>query len=249
MQAVLDKLGNFVFEYGKHRVYCMDWDTIKPLVKKWSCNRDPDMKRVFEIRNHLERGGHVPFLLHLAELKDEGLICYDGNHRREAFNMISRPLYVMIDVMFDASKKDVYEDFTMLNKSVQVPSLYLGEDANHDLTRRVREDISALVRKYETQWRSFCSSSARCHAPNFNRDVLMENIFEIWREFDGMVSVDEIEALLHKLNDEYKSGRICKPHSSYKPQVISKCASDGLWLFLDKRIPIDHVKEVYNPFC
>lgn len=247
MQALLERIGTVVWTQGKHKLYLVEWNIVKPLIHKWSCNRDPDMTRVQEIVTHLENGGYVPPILHVADA-EEGLVCYDGNHRREAFNLMRNPPTVILDVLCNASKKEIYNDFTNLNKSVQVPAMFVGDDGDNVEVLKVRDQIVKLVRKYETKYKSFASTSARCHAPNFNRDMLMENILDIWKDMDGMVSIDEIEILLDKLNTMYAEGKLCRSHATFRQHVLQKCTEGGLWLFIDRKVPSDHVKMLYNPF-
>lgn len=248
MDALLDRIGTLITVNGNHRMYLVEWNIVKPLMHKWSCNRDPDMQRVQEIKVHMENGGHVPLFLHVADHAEEGLVCYDGNHRREAFNLLDKPPSVILDVLMHATKKDIYHEFTNINKSVQVPALYVGEDGNNFEVLKIRDQISALVRTYETKYPSFTSTSNRCHAPNFNRDAFIENLFEIWKDMDGCIDIDELTSRLEKLNIAYAEGRMCRAHSSYKPNVIQKCKQGGLWLFIDRKISSDHVKLMYNPF-
>lgn len=178
MEVLLRKVGTFVASYGKHQLFLVEWDIVKQLIHKWSCNRDPDMRRVQEIRDHIVNGGYVPHILYIADA-EEGLVCYDGNHRREAFNLLETPPQIILDVLCKATKKEIYQEFTNLNKSVQVPAMFVGDDGDNVEVLKVRDQITKLVRKYETDYKSFASTSSRCHAPNFNRDMLMENIFEI----------------------------------------------------------------------
>lgn len=63
-----------------------------------------------------------------------------------------------------------------------------------------------------------------------------------------MVSIDEVESLLEKLNACYSEGKLCRPHQTYRPHIVQKCKEGGMWLFIDRKIPTEHVKLLYNPF-
>lgn len=237
MDVLLNSIGTQLIKQGRHVTYLVDWNVLKPIVKKWSRNRDPDMLRVQDLLVHVSNGGYFPPHLHLAELDGEGLVCYDGNHRREALNSIVNPPKVIIDVMTRASQEDVYRAFESINKSVQVPALYLDDNISHN----IKDNLLCIVRKYESKYKQHVSSSARCHAPQFNRDRFVENLYNIWSALEGRMSLEQLEMSLEYLNHLYSQGRVCKQHSKYRDNIIQKCKESGLWLFIDRDIPLDHV--------
>lgn len=199
-----------------------------------------DMGRVREMIDHYNKGGYIPRMIHLAEIKEESVVCYDGNHRKEVFNQCNDDTALcIVDVMFSACQNDVYKVFNSINKSVQLPAIYIEEptsDANN-----AKEAIINLVKSYETKYKALLSTSARCHAPNFNRDGFTDNIYNIYLEFNRTLSIEEIGELLEKVNKEYAQGRLCRPHSMYRPAVIEKCKTHDMWLFIDKTIPFEHI--------
>jgi len=242
METLLASIGTCLGKQGdKHVTFLVDWGLLKPIVKKWSRNRDPDMQRVQEIGQYMSHGGYVPVILHLADVQDEGIVCYDGNHRREALNLLEKPPHVIIDMLCNASQKDVYDAFDMLNKSVQVPAIYFEQE---DLSYQIKDQLIQLVKSYETKYKSHLSPSPRCHAPQFNRDQLVDQLHRIITLFQGRVSVASLKDALEVLNALYKQGRLCKPHHTYKEKVIAKCRDSGLWLFIDRDISVEHLKIV-----
>lgn len=40
MQALLDRIGTLIATHGDHRMYLVEWTVVKPLIHKWSCNRN-----------------------------------------------------------------------------------------------------------------------------------------------------------------------------------------------------------------
>lgn len=240
MNQLLTTIGTHISDNGNHSIYLIDWQLIKAFIKKWSRNREPDQGRIDEIIHFLNSDGYIPSLIHLAELEDEGLVCYDGNHRREAFNKSTESRKVLIDIIHNATQKEVIECFKNINKSVQVPELFFQES----VTIKIREEILGLVKQYETNFKEFLSTSARCRTPHFNRDTFIDNIFHIWKEYNGKYTIGEISALLIKLNEAYKDGKIGKCHSIYSEKIIDKCKKVGLWLFIDKTIPFEHITAI-----
>jgi len=197
---------------------------------------------------YYDTGGYIPRIIHLAELEGEGLVCYDGNHRREVFNLLNDDsIECLVDVIFNASEQDVYNAFNNINKAVQLPAIYLENQT--DLV--VKEQIINLVREYETAYKPFLSSSARCHAPNFNRDLFTDNLFQIYQSLEN-VSIEQIADALKRLNEEYSNSVTEQSHSecvgikinanNYKKSVVDKCKKYNFWLFIDKVIPSNHIK-------
>ena len=244
METLFSSLGSQIYETSGHKGYMIEWKLLYPICKKWSRNRDADKERVNEIKDFLENGGYVPQIIHLAELKDEGIVCYDGNHRREVFNITDKKIICIVDVMFSATQMDVYKSFTALNKSVQVPEIYIEDDCKN--VNVVKEEILEFVKRFEKKYKQFISASPRCHSPNFNRDCLIDNIYSLYKSFNGVVGIKQIEVLLETLNCEYSRGNICRNHKCYKRSVLDKCKQYNLWLFLEKTIPFEHVEYIFN---
>lgn len=241
MEAIFNSLGQSIYNINGHKGYMIQWKLISPFCKKWSGNREPDMERVNEMVEHHHKGGYIPRMIHLAEIKDEGMVCYDGNHRKEVFNICYDEAVMCVDVMFDASQNDVYNAFNNINKSVQLPAIYT-EESNDD--NNVKVEIVNLVRQYENKYKPFLSTSSRCRAPHFNRDTLTDDIYSIYKSFGKSVNIEQIGKLLDKLNHEYSQGRLCRPHSFYKQHILDKCKKHNMWLFIEKTIPFEHVEKM-----
>jgi len=123
MQSIIESFGTQLYEEGNHVGYKVHVKHMIPLWKKWSRNRDPDMERVNEI---LESRAYIPKFIHLAELEGEGLVCYDGNHRRVVLEKLGGDETCIVDVMFGATTDDVYQAFVNINKGVERPLVATG---------------------------------------------------------------------------------------------------------------------------
>lgn len=264
MEAVFDSLGHVLYTSRGHKGYLIQWKMVAPFAKKWSRNRDPDMDRVHEMVEYHKKGGYIPKIIHLAEitpglrsnpqsmicdgspstnLDNEGMVCYDGNHRKEVFNLCDDDtIMCIIDVMFHATQDNVYEAFCNINKSVQLPAIYIDESCSNENT--VKVDIIQTVKGYEQKYRPLLSTSSRCRSPHFNRDLFTDNIYQIYNSFEKVVSIKEIAELLDQLNVEYANGNMGRPHSVYKQSILDKCAKHNMWLFLEKNIPFEHINQV-----
>lgn len=242
METILNNLGQLIYINHNHKGFLIKWNLLAPLCKKWSRNRDCDMTRVLEMLTFHKMGGYIPRMIHLAELPKEGLVCYDGNHRREVFTLCNdEEIICIVDVLFNTNQKEVYDAFDNINKSVQVPAIYL-EDTTYTVS--IKEDILALVKEYEIKYKPFLSTSSRCHAPNFNRDMFTDMIHGLYTFFQGTLSICQLKEILEQLNIEYsKENNIFRPHSCYRKTIIEKCKTNNFWLFLEKSIPIEHIQK------
>ena len=240
MEAWFAANARHIYTNTNHHGYLLRWKLLAPFCKNWSYNREPDTARVAEMLEYHNRGGYLPLTIYLAEHAKDGLVCYDGNHRREVFNAATQDVGCIVDVIFNATHPVICDAFNNINKAVSVPAIYPAP------AEYPKEEILRLVRKYEQGYPVFISTSARYHAPNFNRDVFTSMISDIYDSFSGTVSIPEIETLLEKLNEEYAAGRLCRPHSSYKPAVIEKCQKNRFWLFLERSISIEHIHRVHQ---
>ena len=243
MDSILQSIGTTVLEYHNHKIIIAEWSLVGPILKKWSRNREADSLRVQEIANHVRQGGFVPPVLHVADLKEEGLVCYDGNHRRAAFMQVSLPVgfKVVLDVLCNATQRSTFECFENLNKCVQVPAIYVDDnDDNH----RVKEDILSVVQRFEKEYKPFLSTSNRCNAPNFNRDHFVDELYDFWKDYHGTFSIAEIESGLRDLNSLYSNKKIDLHTDKMKSSVLKKCQKHQFWLFKERRLNTDHLKQV-----
>lgn len=242
-----DKTQSTIFEGEHYASFLIEWRHISGLIKNWSHNRPHDQKRVEEMELFYMNGGRVPFYLFVAELKTEGLVCYDGNHRRNLLlSLNDGSLNVIIDVMFDATEDKIHKALESLNKSVPLPSLYIDKSLI-----KVKPDILRLVKKYEDRYPKLKSESSNCHRPHFNRDTFCEDIGKIYLYYKNNItpnselSVLEIEKVLQHLNLGYKNQKYGCIHKDISDKILQKCEVNGLWLFIkDRNVTINDIERV-----
>jgi hypothetical protein len=230
---IIKKIGQKIYDVAGHQGFLVEAQAVNQLVKKWSKNRESDKQRVVEIAHHIRNNGWVPPTMYAAVLPTEGLVCYDGNHRREAYRMLSPAMdktLVILDVL--KSHSDIYDAFQCINKSV--PVSLIDTMIDHD-SMKMKRDIEALVKEYETRFHGFVSTSTRCNTPRFNRDNLKDQFYRFLTDQEG-TTVADLRVALGVLNDAYKNGvRAGAEHSRLKDRVLEKCEEEGLWLFAFRR--------------
>lgn len=268
MEDIINSLGEKIYSVNGHDGYIIKWKLISPFIQKWSGNRDPDIKRIKDMLKYYNAGGYIPLYINLAELKKKDrniLVCYDGNHRRKVFDKSAIEIKCIIDVLFNSNNNEILQAFNNINKSIQVPAIYLDntqdiddndtssddelqdeiDDEHENFDNDIKNDIEILANTFVKKYKNFASSSNQCHSPNFNRDIFIDNIYQIYKQFDGKISIKQIKELLYKLNEYYSKNMLCRDHSKYNKLVIEKCKKYNMFLFLERIIPFEHIKRVY----
>jgi hypothetical protein len=224
---------------GEHTIYKMTALKLIQLagdgdLRTWSKNRPPDDIRITTIREYQQKTGHVSGVIHLAYIIGEGLVCFEGNHRR--MSLVPEIQTVIVDILWDVSQDRVVKEFTAINQAVSVSSLYT--DIDFDATARFQ--IQDFVNKLGLRFKAFLSPNSRPNRPNFNKEVLSENISQIWKTLGCSVK-DLIEAI-ERLNDNYS----IQDHSDIKsPKILEKCTTGGLWLFaIDSQLNRKHIQQI-----
>lgn len=188
-------------------------------VKQWKHNRPADMSRVTEIHNWMAQFNRMDGVINLAYIPGDGLVCFEGNHRRLALKSLPNPLTVMVDIVWDATNDIVIHEFSRINKAVTVPEIYIsGSD--------VKVEVQELVKDFIKTYPKMISTNGKPNRPLFNRDRLSDEIYRVHVELD--MSISEIKDRLIKLNEKYSTR---DDTSKLTPNTYCKCKNSGLWLF------------------
>jgi hypothetical protein len=200
-------------------VYAIPMDKYKSLyVKQWKYNRPPDMTRIPEIHSWMSQFRRMDGVLNLAYIHGDGLVCFEGNHRRIALEGLNIP--VLVDIVWDATDDIVRHEFFRLNKAVSVPELYVS-----DTPATMRVEIEDAVAQFRKKYSSMESTSGKPQRPNYNRDKLTDELMRLQKEL--VLSVGELMNRLYALNESYAS----KDKSKLTEKMRQKCEASGLWLF------------------
>jgi hypothetical protein len=108
-----------------------------------------------------------------------------------------------------------------------------------------KEKIIEYVKNMASfKYKAFVSTSARPNRPQFNRDVLVQDITKLWKDIG--CPVDELLNSITRLNDAYKDEKLGADHTKIKsPKILEKCSKGGLWLFaFDTNLNRDHVEKM-----
>jgi hypothetical protein len=222
---VLNKMAAAIQHYLKDfqvlstNIYAIPMEKFKTLdVKQWKFNRPPDLTRIPEIRDWMSQFRRMDGVLNLAYISGEGLVCFEGNHRRLALEGLDIP--VLADIVWDATDETINHEFRRLNKAVSVPDLYVA-----DTSASLRVELEDAVAEFRKKYSSMESNSGRPQRPNYNRDKLTDEFTRLHKEV--MIPVDELMTRIYALNDTYAS----KDKSKLTEKIRQKCEASGLWLF------------------
>lgn len=199
--------------------------SVLAFTKQWKFNRPSDPNRVSIIKDTILNGDYVVGVIYLADINGE-LVCYDGNHRREAIKFFPDKK-IFINIIFNADDKIVEKRFRILNSSNPVSDLYMENTEN---IQYLQMSVSSVVKRFCELPFSVCSStSARCKKPYFNRDTFENYLYGICKDNQLTLSGDELFNLLMNVNDHYKRKHSIEKFSATAQKKIIK---SGLYLFV-----------------
>ena len=230
--------GKQLDKYGKHKVYLASSKDIYKHTKIWSKNRPVDKLRLEAMADYFTKTNHIDGIIYLAVLEDEGIVCYDGNHRRESIQYIPENLNinVLVDVVEHPTYHYLCHKFKSLNQCVPVCELDSNPDEYSEAFKLI---IYSLVDRISYKWQDHKVSSPNPKRPNFNRDKLTGILTTFLTE--NMIYPESVDDLFSKLlmyNENIK-----KNITTYKvsSKILDKCHKNNCYLFLDKNLQqLDH---------
>jgi hypothetical protein len=212
-------------------------ETLQSLnTETWQENRPPDEVRIKEVKNEIESSKRVQGIIALA-CENKKMICYDGNHRRLALLGIKniKDINVLVSVIWDANQLSIYNEYMLLNKSISVPLIYMRKPNKPIKTNDPTNIISEYVKTLVSNYPKFSSPSKACRPPNFNRDLLTDDLLSLYKEHKKKIKLELLTDILDNMNECYKSEKYGFKHANLKKQVLDKCLNGSLWLFSEGR--------------
>ena len=205
-------------------------ELLKHNIRNWEFNRPPDMKRIPEIVEQLEKQDNVDGFVYLF-MRDDDIFCYDGIHRIEALREIKNKMNHRIIVhYYPRYNEDVINSkFKSLNKCVPVPELYTK--AQKELDKR--DLIETIVKNITTEFSNMFKATYKPNIPHENRDNFtdkLQGVIETLHLY-GKSKKDIIEVLMN-FNEEQK----CNVNKVNKLSVrqYNKCNENNCFLFITK---------------
>jgi hypothetical protein len=241
---------NIITQYKTNHILgsCLIDDIVKFKWSRWKYNRPPDMIRVEEIVQYIERGNSIDWLLYFI-YSDNGdklscLSIYDGLHRMSAISEyikqferqqgIRCPLRdstIVISIRINPTLGEIVDAFEVINKSVPVPFLeHIGIDAQDSKRRDIIEEV---VEKWQKRYKRHFKSTVRTNIPNINRDTFMDIVNKLYDVYNINEDKKKLEMVLKCINDYMQDINVL-PNNTFSEKAIIKCRDTGCYLFLVK---------------
>lgn len=215
---------------------------VKDLLKMYNCkiwrmNRPVDNLRVKEIAEYFSKNQVKTIPGQISGWVNEAkeLEIYDGWHRFSAVLQTSNDMFCFVKIN-TSQTEDVINDFKNLNKSVNVPYLYLEDNA------KVKKVVCQNIAKKLCELYPACISTSRYpRRQNFNRDNFIDMLGSLDIDFYNPNLQDILWQELKSLNFEGKE--YVKKHDIKAHQ---KCYDTDFWLFY---LGNDYIKSKLQSVC
>lgn len=212
-----------VWNDDKHPLYKMDSDKFAKLeIKTWKHNRPPDEDRVREIHAEMIESRRVDNIIYLAHTSD-GLVCYDGNHRRLALKGVEGVDRILVDVMWGVDDETIKQEFVRLNKAMPVAEIYTVDPVVS------LADVNRIVEVFCKKYMTLKTSAVNPHRGNFNV-TMVTNIFSA-AITSLKITPDEALRRMYALNETMAA----RDRSKLSQTVIDRCTKGGCWIFARSR--------------
>lgn len=210
------------------------------MITNWRRNRPPDPTRIDEIARDIASRGCCDGELLLAMVPHFGCVCYDGSHRLEACRRVFPRNGIRLRILLNSNESEIEGEFKRINKGVPVPELYFSQE---ETDTYLREQIQRFIDDYlvrDARVVTHISTSKHPKRPNFNKDVLAQQIGEYIADFftaenglgkSDIYSVVNAAALNGWFNDMNEYARYQIETSQLENSMTEKCKKTGWFLF------------------
>lgn len=247
---------NIITQYKENHLLgsCLIDDIIKFRWSRWKYNRSPDMVRVAEIIEYIERGNSIDWLLYFiysSNSKDKmaSLFVYDGLHRMTAITEYIkqfekqqdvrcplRDCIILISIRINPTDGEILDAFESINKSVPMYVMPYW-----DIKRK--EIIEKVVEKWQNKYTRHFKPTLRTNIPNINRDAFIDIVSKLYDHYDINEDGKKLERVLNRINNYMKDINVL-PNNTYSEKALDKCKGTGCYIFLVKSTQLfDFIEE------
>jgi hypothetical protein len=221
----------------KEYMCVFDSKILEQASEQWKYNRILNNDKIQAISNTIKDKLILDTVLHFFYINNNGkehLICFDGNHRREALILLYKTKDINIKVccyiykcQSDNIDSEIIKKFNIINQMTPIPDIYLdilnnlNDNNSHDFIKK-KDIIENVFSIYKQKYKIFYSINSKCRRPNFNettfKDLCNNLVFK---------SQNELEEKLKCLNCSKKNfdNKISK-------NIIFKCKTQDFYLFI-----------------
>lgn len=207
--------------------------------EQWKYNRNLNTDKIASICNTIKNKRILDTVLHFFYINDdekERLICFDGNHRREALILLYKKYKLNINVCCYIYKnyqsnnidKEIVEKFHIINQMSPIPDIYidiLDNIGQHSKLIYKRDIIESVFSIYKNKYKSFYSTKSKCRKPNFNDTS--------FKDFCNNLTFESKEELLKLLDISNKDKKTnISNNNKISKNIIAKCETQDFYLFI-----------------
>ena len=169
---------------NKRTLYCVRSDFLIHYTDIWYRNRYPDTERVNQIMKSIEDEGEPDNRIYLAYIKGiTKLMCFDGNHRREAlirlYYVKGFTCWIDIDILTDVDDTDVVSAFRRINLGVSVPEIYIegmSAESNIPIAETSIYTCEEFIADFKEKWPFVIVDKNKTRSPYCTKNNFIEMI-------------------------------------------------------------------------
>lgn len=205
--------------------------------EQWRYNRNLNNDKIQSICHNIKDKYILDTVLHFFYVNDnenEKLICFDGNHRREALILLYKTQNIDINVCCYIYKcknineidKEIVDKFRIINQMTPIPDIYndiINNLDNNKLLIEKKQILENVFEIYKKKYKAFYSVNSKCRKPNFNETTFKDFCHNL--EFD---SKDDLIKQLNEININKQKQIYNTLLSNMK---IAKCESYKFYIF------------------
>lgn len=215
----------------------LDTSKLENFSEQWKYNRNLSNDKIQSICNIIKDKYILDTVLHFFYVNDNGvekLICFDGNHRREALILLYKKDNININVCCYIYKcqdinhidKEIVDKFRIINQMTPIPDIYNDILNNLDNNKTLidkKNIIEEVFNLYKNNYKLFYSVNSKCRRPNFNETTFKDlcNVFEFSKK-------EELVSCLENYNLE-KQKKIY--NITLSKTSIAKCEIQKFYIF------------------
>jgi len=197
---------------NKRILYSVRSDFLVYYTDIWYRNRNPDTDRVFQIMKSIEQEGEPDNRIYLAWIKgvygNYKLLCFDGNHRREAlirlYRMKGFTCWIDLDILMQVEDIDVVKAFRRINMGVSVPDVYI-EDMEQEtpipLEKTTVYTCEQFVEEFRKRWKRVLVDKNKTRSPYCTKNELVDMVSGYLKKYSPqeiLQWMEEIHQLFEK---------------------------------------------------
>lgn len=214
-----------------------DSSILEEYSEQWKYNRNLSNDKVESILNSIKDKYILDTVLHFFYVNDNGiekLICFDGNHRREALILLYKMNNINIKVCCYIYKcqninfldKEIVDKFRIINQMTPIPDIYNDIIENLDNNKMLidkKNIIEEVFVLYKKKYKLFYSVNSKCRRPNFNETT--------FKDLCNVFTFNNKQELISCLED-YNSEKKKKLYNiGLSKTTIAKCETQKFYIF------------------